>query len=124
MLNIALWLASTGLPLPAVITSVSGLSTLTAGFTLTFGSCPKAPVTVSPLIASASGVFDELESLPQAAVANSISDATSRASRRRTKKTPRTKWKVRTATIAGEGEPAAPQGPGHRGPPGLATCLR
>src|SRR3954453_19105420 len=117
MLNIALWFATTGLPFPAVITSVSGLSTLTAGLTLTCGSCPNAPVTVRPLIASASGVFDELESSPQAAVANSISDATNRASRRRTKKTPQSKGKVRTATIAGDGKRAAlERARGGRGP--------
>src|SRR6476469_8593415 len=88
MLNIAFLFATTGLPSPSEITWVSGLSALTAGFTVTFGSAPNAPDTVNPEILSpesAEDVSDFPESSPQAAVANSIKDARSRASRRRTK---------------------------------------
>ena len=88
MLNIAFLLATTGLPSPLESTWVSGLSVLTAGFTVTFGSAPNSPETLSPLIfwpMSTSSALVLLESSPQAAVANSSRQmARSRASTRRT----------------------------------------
>src|SRR4051794_4732311 len=87
MLNIAFLLATTGSPLPAETTSVSTLSTLTAGLSLTLGSCPKVPETERPLILSPMStwldVFGSL--LPQAPVTSSKEAARNMRSRRRTK---------------------------------------
>src|SRR6476469_7721304 len=110
MLNIAFLLATTGLPSPLEMTWVSGLSALTAGFTVTFGSAPKAPETVSPEIfepMSTSDALDDPESLPQAAVAKSIRDAVSRTSRRRTKEHLERDGKNEPPTITGLPESSA-----------------
>src|SRR3954447_17594322 len=106
MLNIAFLLACTGFPVPAVTTCVSGLVTLTALVTLTCGSAPNVPLTETPSILSPESTCDlpELEpasalllpeSLPPQAAVVSRRDATIRASRRRTERTPR--WKVEDA---------------------------
>src|SRR3954451_17346423 len=100
MLNIAFLLATTGLPLPVLITWVSGLAALTA-LAVTLGCLPKAPETVRPLILSPLSLPALSEPPPHAAVRSSRA-ARSRASRRRTTRTPRV-WVGRTgrATITG-----------------------
>src|SRR6187200_1906923 len=88
MLNIAFLLASTGLPSPAEITWVVGLSTFTAGSTVTSGWAANLPLTDRPSIVSPMSTSDFVapseESPPQAAVVSSIRVAMRRASRRRT----------------------------------------
>src|SRR5919202_1161271 len=99
MLNIAFLLACTGLPVPAVTTWVSGFGAVSALLTLTWGSAPNAPLTESPSILSpvatcdlpvlaAPPAFDLPESPPPHAAVVSRRDATSRAGRRRTGRTP------------------------------------
>ena len=95
MLNIAFLFATTGLPSPLETTWVSGLSAFTAELTLTLGSAPNEPETLSPSIfwpMSTSAALAEPSSFPQAAVASSIIDARSRASSRRTGEHLREEW--------------------------------